>query len=402
MKKNNLNQYFLNDDFFNNRLYSLTVVKSLIRSILEPVVSRNSEAFIYMRLNNISELDGLIKRIEYLPDIILKQFNDFEFSKSDNNEVGFVLVNSLRYNCVLLFREVEKNKFEIYLRLNSKIVSEVYEALKLTFVFDDDKVFYSHKTERRENEIMNSAVENILKYFQETTEESEYNQKIQETYKNVNLVNEDLRNEVYESVKAIAHEIKNQLSILDIYSRILEKKSQDEKNIAPIKKSIKVIKRQLEQFKNIDVVNLAEKNVKEIIHDSIKTYSDLLKENNNRIILIDEIPDRLANAFVDEEKLSIVINNVIKNANDSTKNDEIQIRLKQNDDKIKISFINHGEKIENSDKNRIFSTGYTTKKDGWGVGLSVCKKYVGSQFGTFELEKSDEDETIFSLKLPLA
>ena len=52
-------------------------------------------------------------------------------------------------------------------------------------------------------------------------------------------------------------------------------------------------------------------------------------------------------------------------------------------------------------KDEIFEKGYTTKKDGWGVGLSVCKRFIGSQFGTIELEKSDEKETIFTLTLPL-
>ncbi len=401
--KKSINKYFENNDLFNNRLYSKTVVKSLIRSILEPITIQNSKALIYANFNNIDGIESLIKRIEYLPEVSLKQFSDFEYSKFDTEEkIGFVVLTSQRYNCALLFKETEENKFSIYLKLNSKLINGVYETLKDMFLFDDDEEFYSHKPERRENLLMNEAVENILKYFEETVEESECNLKIQETYKNVNLVNKDLRNEVYQNVKAIAHEIKNQLSILDIYTRIFEKKTNDTETVQPIRKSVEIIKKQLEQFKNIDVVNLVEKDVKEIIQNSIKMYSGLLKEKNNKIILIDEMPDRIANSFVDEEKLSIVINNVIKNANDSTKNDEILIKLGQNDDKIKISFVNHGEKIEQKDKANIFSSGYTTKKDGWGVGLSVCKKFVGSQFGTFELEKSDEDETIFSLKLPLA
>ena len=74
----------------------------------------------------------------------------------------------------------------------------------------------------------------------------------------------------------------------------------------------------------------------------------------------------------------------------------------QIEERIRISIINHGEVIEQENQDRIFETGYTTKKDGWGIGLSVCKKFVGSQFGTFELTKSDEKETIFSLSLPLA
>ena len=58
--------------------------------------------------------------------------------------------------------------------------------------------------------------------------------------------------------------------------------------------------------------------------------------------------------------------------------------------------------IAKEQQDKIFEQGFTTKKDGWGIGLSVCKKFVGSQFGTLELTKSDEKETIFSLTLPLS
>ena len=400
--KKNFNIYFENKDLTQNELYSPSIVKSLARSILEPIASNNSKAVVFVRLKDIPEVNGIIKRLEYSNDVILKEFSDFEFSKFDVAEIGFIVFTSQRYNCAFLFREVEKNKFEIYLKFNSVLVSDVYKTLKTTFLIDYDEKFYENKPERRENLLMNKAVENILKHFEETIQENEYNSKIQENYKTVNETNTTLRNEIYNNVKQIAHEIKNQLSILDIYTRIFEKKTGDLETVEPIKKSIQLIKSQIEQFKNIDVVNLQERNIKAIIQESIKMYSGILKEKNNKIILIDEMPGFEANSFVDEEKFAIVINNIIKNAHDSTNNDEIIVKLSQIEEKIRISIINHGEMIEKENQDRIFETGYTTKKDGWGVGLSVCKKFIGSQFGTFELAKSDENETIFSITLPLA
>ena len=400
--KKNFNIYFENKDLTQNELYSPSIVKSLARSILEPIASNNSKAVVFVRLKDIPEVNGIIKRLEYSNDVILKEFSDFEFSKFDVDEIGFIVLTSQRYNCAFLFREVEKNKFEIYLKFNSVLVNDVYKTLKATFLIDYDEKFYENKPERRENLLMNKAVENILKHFEETIQENEYNSKIQENYKTVNETNTTLRNEIYNNVKQIAHEIKNQLSILDIYTRIFEKKTGDLETAEPIKKSIQLIKSQIEQFKNIDVVNLQERNIKAIIQESIKMYSGILKEKNNKIILIDEMPGFEANSFVDEEKFAIVINNIIKNAHDSTNNDEIIVKLSQIEEKIRISIINHGEMIEKENQDRIFETGYTTKKDGWGVGLSVCKKFIGSQFGTFELAKSDENETIFSITLPLA
>ena len=399
---NSFNTYFENKDLTQNELYSSSIVKSLVRSLLEPVASNNSKAIAFLRLKNIPETEGLIKRLEYSANVTLKEFSDFEFSKFDVEDVGFIVLSTHRYNCAFIFREVEKDKFEIYLKLNSKLVSNVYETLKNVFLINYDEEFYFYRPERRENNLMNEAVHNILKFFEETIKENEYNTKVQENYRNVNTVNTTFRNEIYQNVRQIAHEIKNQLSILDIYARIFEKKTQDFETIEPIKKSIAVIKNQIEQFKNLDVINLQERNVKSIILDSIKIYAGLVKEKNNKIVLIDEMAGVEANAFVDEDKFLIVINNIIKNANDSTSGDEIIIKLAQVDEKINISFINHGEKIEQKNQEKIFEQGYTTKKDGWGIGLSVCKRLIGSQFGTMELAKSDDNETEFMISLPLA
>ena len=393
---------FESDDLAKDELYSASIVKSLSRSILEPIAAVNPPAICLCRLKNIDETVSLIKRIEYSSNIYLKEFSDFDFSRFDIEETGFIVINAERYNCAFLFREVEEDKYKIYLKLNSKLVNNVYEIIKSMFCLDLDEEFYKFKPERRENIVLNKTVDNLLKHYEETIVENNYNTQIQQNYKTANEANTTFRNEIYQNVKQIAHEIKNQISILDIYTRIFEKKTNDSETVEPIKKSIALIKSQIEQFKNIDVINLQERDVRKIIQESIKTYSSLLKEKNNKIVLIDEMAGAETNAFLDDEKFSIVVNNIIKNAHDSTSNDEIVIKISKIDDKVRISFINHGEMIEKENQEKIFETGYTTKGDGWGIGLAVCKRFIGSQFGTFELTKSDENETIFSITLKLA
>ncbi len=397
----NFDKYFNNNDALLEKEFSFSIIKTLIRSILEPIISNKDKAVIFTRLKDIPEIKSLTKRIEFDKNIILKEFSDFELSKNDIEELGFIVLTSKRYNCAFLFKPKEEGRYQIFFKMNSKLVSNVYETLKEIFSINYDKDFYEYKPERRENDLMNKAIFNILNHFEETIVENECNLKIQESYKNVNETNTTLRNEIYQNVRQIAHEIKNQLSILDIYTRIFEKKTGDSQTTIPIKKSIALIKSQIEQFKNIDVINLQERDVKAVINEAIKVYEGLLKEKNNTVILIDKMPSVEARAFIDEEKFLIVIGNVIKNANDCTKDDEIIVELNKIQDNINIKIINHGEKIKDEDKPKIFESGYTTKKDGWGVGLSVCKKFIGSQFGTFELAKSDENETIFSLNIPM-
>ena len=397
----NFDNFLKNDDLTEKEIYPSSFVKSIARCVLEPIASENLPAFILYRLKDIPETNGLIQRLEYSNSVNIKEFTDFEFSKYDIEEAGFIIISTNRYNCAFIFKKVQDENYEIYLKLNSKLVDKVYETVKSMFCFDLDEEYYKYKPERRENNLMNRAINNIFKEFKGIFEEKEYKIQLQENYKSANNANTAFRNEIYQNIRQIAHEIKNQLSILDIYARILEKKTGDTKSIEPIKKSVTLIKSQLEQFKELDVINLQENDIKEIIKEAVKTYSELLKEKNNKLILIDEMPENDAFAFVDRDKFLIVINNIIKNAHDSTKNDEIIIKLSNDNSKIKISFINHGEEIKEENKTKIFEQGYTTKKDGWGVGLSVCKKYIGSQFGTFELSKSDKNETVFTISIPL-
>ena len=151
---------FESDDLISSELYSASIVKSLSRSILEPIAAINPPAIVLCRLKNIEETDSLIKRLEYSSNIILKEFSDFDFSRFDVAEVGFIVVNTQRYNCAYLFREVEKDKFQIYLKLNSKLVNNVYETIKSIFSLDMDKEYYQFKPERRENKILNKTVDN--------------------------------------------------------------------------------------------------------------------------------------------------------------------------------------------------------------------------------------------------
>ena len=401
MKTEKFKAYFENNDISPKETYSSSIITSIVRSVLEPLIKNNSKAIVLARLKEVEGIESIIKRLEYSSNINLKMFSDFEFSKFDVEDLGFIVLNSERYNCAFIFRKTNSQRYEIYFKINSKLVVNVYETIKATFLADFDDDFYNYKPERRENELVNEAVFNILNYFEETIKENEYNSKIQESYKTVNETNTSLRNEIYQSVRQIAHEIKNQLSILDIYARIFEKKTGDTETIDPIKKSIKVIKNQVDKFKDIDVINLQERDIKPILHECIKTYSNILKEKNNKLIFIDEMAGVDANAFVDEEKFAIIVSNIIKNAHDCTKNDEIIIKMKLVENIIKISFINHGDTIAPDNQEKIFENGFSTKKDGWGVGLAVCRKYIGSQFGMLELEKSNKDETIFALTLPL-
>ncbi len=104
---------------------------------------------------------------------------------------------------------------------------------------------------------------------------------------------------------------------------------------------------------------------------------------------------------MDENKFLGVLINLIKNANEITQNDKIIISLKKQGNLGKIEIENHGEKIPDDIQEKIFDEAFTTKKEGSGIGLFLCKKYLKNMSCAISLLSSDDTKTVFEILFPL-
>ncbi len=396
---------FLNSEYENNEeLFSKRTVNGLLRSLLEPIAANNAKSLIFTRFKNTNGIEGIIKRLEYCSNVEMFSFLDFDaVLKDDFVETEFVIITSHRYNAILIWDysdSKDKNETRLCIRVNSKDVNEVYEVVKSRLKVNLDEKFYSYRPERRENALLNDAIYNVLKMLNENIKENDFNLKEQEFIAN-KLQTQNSLDEINANIRYCCHEIKNQLSVLDIYAKILEKKFGEDNNLGLIRKSISLIRLQLDDLRANDNLNFVEKDLKKVIKASIKVFEKILPERNNKIKFVDNIKGR-AIVFIDEERFFAVLNNVVKNADESTENDEIEIRIEADEKFAKIFIKNHGEKIEEEIKNKLFTEGFSTKKNGWGLGLNICKKYLAAQLGSISLVKSDDDETEFLVTIPLS
>ena len=72
-----------------------------------------------------------------------------------------------------------------------------------------------------------------------------------------------------------------------------------------------------------------------------------------------------------------VLENLLKNALDAIKNKgEITIVVRENDDLAVIEISDTGKGIQKSKHNTIFEPGYSTKKRGWGIGLTLVRRII--------------------------
>ena len=72
-----------------------------------------------------------------------------------------------------------------------------------------------------------------------------------------------------------------------------------------------------------------------------------------------------------------VIENLCKNAVDAMEGEgRITLRMEEKEQKVMIEVTDTGKGIKKKDLANVFRPGFTTKKRGWGLGLSLAKRIV--------------------------
>ncbi len=116
-----------------------------------------------------------------------------------------------------------------------------------------------------------------------------------------------------------------------------------------------------------------------LVEDTAEYFSDRLPQLGKKVDLqlkLRETPDIWMNA----ELLGWVLENLIKNALDSLHHKTGSIKIEtfyaKVDKMIQITITDTGKGIEKENWKKIFETGFSTKKRGWGLGLSLAKRII--------------------------
>ena len=206
-----------------------------------------------------------------------------------------------------------------------------------------------------------------------------------------------------DKIKYISHEIKNQLSICDLYTEILEKYCAknhigDEtilKAVQSIKRAVQMSGNSLLELKAVNNTDIREYELGEILKESYELSKVYAASKNISISLKSDIKTTVS---VDKTKFQAIIINLVKNACEAFKDEDnkiIKISASQKDKNVKIKVSNNAEPISEPDK--IFQEGVTTKSTGSGLGLYISRQNANDISGSLQLLKSDKISTEFEL-----
>ena len=213
--------------------------------------------------------------------------------------------------------------------------------------------------------------------------------------------------EIIQQVRCVSHEIRNQLSICDVYSEILKKhlvkenikNSSIDNALKCIQKAVKLIGNDLIELKTFDNIALHIIDSDKLLRETIE-LSKVYIQDKNIEILSDIEPD--IKIYVDENKLQGCIINIIKNAIEAIPTKGfVKITSKSDGKNLSVKISNNGKAIPAEKQSDIFNQGFKTKKTGSGIGLYLCKKNIEAQNGNIKLLKSTNETTEFEIQLPV-
>jgi len=201
--------------------------------------------------------------------------------------------------------------------------------------------------------------------------------------------------------KETAHQIGTPLSSLIGWTEILKTENVNPDYITEIEKDVDRLQTITERFSKIGSLPTLEK--ADIIKETIESY-DYLKTRSSKLIDFEIItPEGEIPVDLNKQLYSWTIENLVKNAIDAMKGrGKITIKISQLENNVKISVTDTGKGILKKNFTKIFEPGFTTKKRGWGLGLSLTRRIIedfhNGKIKVLESEKEKGSTIQISLK----
>jgi PAS domain S-box-containing protein len=206
------------------------------------------------------------------------------------------------------------------------------------------------------------------------------------------MVGHDLRNPL-QAIENGLYYIDTELSNLPVSQKIRETLQAIHNSVAYADKIVKDLQsftsKREPLFRELDINTL----VKETF-SHVKT-----PENVETVIELGELPKIKA----DKDMMKRVFVNLAVNGIQAMEEKQgmLKVSTKKTDGFVEVRFQDTGIGIKKVNKTKIFRPFFTTKAQGMGMGLPICKRLVEIHDGNITVESEEGEGTIFTVKLPI-
>lgn len=175
--------------------------------------------------------------------------------------------------------------------------------------------------------------------------------------------------------KETAHQIGTPLSSMIGWIEILRMENENSEGVNEIEKDIARLKNISERFSKIgSVPELNDLNLNETLQIN---YDYLKYRISKQVQFTLNIPTQETLIPHNRTLLSWVIENLVKNAVDAMKGKgKLEICLYEKNKNVFLDFKDTGSGMSSRNARKVFSPGFSTKKRGWGLGLSLAKRVI--------------------------
>ena len=175
--------------------------------------------------------------------------------------------------------------------------------------------------------------------------------------------------------KETAHQLGTPISSLMAWTEILKEAYPDDELIPEMDKDVKRLQLIAERFSKIG--SLPEP-VPSSLHEVMTHVIDYIdRRTSNKVQMIRNFPEQDIIVKINPSLFEWVIENLCKNAVDAMEGEgTITLFMQEQQDKVIIEVSDTGKGISRKNISNVFKPGFTTKKRGWGLGLSLAKRIV--------------------------
>ncbi len=186
-----------------------------------------------------------------------------------------------------------------------------------------------------------------------------------------------VQNQVWAGMaKETAHQLGTPVSSLEGWIEMLKEKPGNEKIVKELEKDVNRLRLVSDRFGKIGSIPQLEKT------DLVKHINTMIEYMRKRAtgkinFLLNTHGQTEVNAMISAPLFDWVIENLLKNALDAMEGKgAITIDLKKEKEMVNIDVTDTGKGISAQNITKVFKPGFTTKKRGWGLGLSLSRRII--------------------------